>query len=454
MRGTTTAAAVAGNPGNCGRIGRALILVCVIAGCGVTLSACHRAPRGSEPLRVSIYGVDGADWKVIDPLLASGELPHLAALIRDGVRAPFQSILPLASPPVWTTIATGVERAKHGVEQFITQGVPAVLRPGGFLVSSRDRKVPALWTIASQYHVSTAVLGWWATYPAEKIDGVMVSERAFKTREKDLRMLFGGSKTVKTDLVYPPAALQRVADLIVSGPEKSAGEKLDTIIEAMRSEDGAIARSLIRLRDDYHPRLEMILMRGVDVTSHHFWKFHEPDAAVYSEDERPSAAEVARYGEAVRNHYRYVDGLIGELLAGRTAADVTLVVSDHGFEAGRQPFRRGKEQLSGTHKSESASRGIFIAAGGPFRRNVRLDSVSILDVAPTVLHLLGLPVAETLSSTPRLDALEPEWVAAHPVRHVASYPGPAVVLSDETASRDSLVDDAVREQLRSLGYLK
>jgi len=419
----------------------------------ITLASCTNDP--AEPrARVSIYGIDGATWAVIDPLLAAGELPTLRRLIEDGTRAPLRSIKPLVSPPVWTTIATGVPRARHGIDNFIVKGRKHVSRPGGRLISSQDRKIHALWNIASQFDLRVAVLGWWATYPAEEVDGVIVSERALKTREDDLASLFGGRDASQIGLAYPPEVFPEIASILTRTPDLPADtESSQVALRSLQIEDQVLAELLRLQRTARGPfDLELVLMRGVDVISHHFWKYHEPDAPAYDETTRPSPAEVAKYGEVVRDHYREVDRLIGGLIEGKRDSDVVLIVSDHGFEAGMQPQR--DKMLSGTHKSDAALDGIFIASGGPFRKGAQLDTASILDITPTVLRLLGLPIAETITGKPLDAALDADWLKAHPIRHVGAYQGPPVQIPEGGLDNQSPVDEAVLEQLRRLGYLE
>ena len=93
-----------------------------------------------DRLHVTIIGIDGATWRVLDPLLARGELPNFERLIASGVRAPLASEPPLISPPIWTTIATGVSRKEHGIRRFAIKN--------GELISARQRRAPALWTLA------------------------------------------------------------------------------------------------------------------------------------------------------------------------------------------------------------------------------------------------------------------------------------------------------------------
>jgi predicted AlkP superfamily phosphohydrolase/phosphomutase len=418
----------------------ALALLALIVGCG--------EPR----LQVTILGIDGATWRVIDPLLARGELPNLQHLIDSGVRAPLRSERPLISPAIWTTIATGASREQHGIRRFA--------KSGAGLVSTRDRQVPALWTLASRQGLRSAVIGWWATYPAEAIEGAIVSERALKTREEDLHLRFrGGLRAPElARLTHPPEALELLAATLFQMPERTEGETdEDWLLTRVRAEDVAALATLAGLRDGMGPfDLELVLVRGVDPVSHTFWRYYEPDAAAYAELPLMSEGEAARYASAVEDHYRFVDALLGDLPARSTSDRVTFVLSDHGFSAHVETLPRGTV-ITGHHKDAEAVDGIFIAAGGPVRGGGgRATGASIYDIAPTVLHLLGLEVADTLAGSVLSEIFEPEWAAAHPVRRRDAYPGPPVDLTEgaESGDRDSGVDARLREELRALGYIE
>jgi hypothetical protein len=409
------------------------------------LLAC--SPDSPERFRVTLVGIDGATWEVIDELLDAGELPYMSKLIDTGVRAPLRSIRPLLSPAVWTTIATGRTRKHHGIHRFN--------RRGGGLVSSYDRQVPALWTLANGAQLRTAVIGWWATYPAERVRGVVVSERALKTRDDDVRNMVRAAiaEPSETLLVRPPEVMSTVADLIRAVPESDADEsEYDRVPRVMRAEDAAVARSLVRLRESHGPfDLELILLRGVDPVSHYFWKFREPDAPAYR-GRRPEAESLARYAATIEDHYRFVDQLLGEL-GGGTPEHAILLLSDHGFEAGSQKHRG--DRLSGTHKSDLALDGIFIASGGPFRSSVRLERVSILDIAPMTLNLLGLPTPDVLEGEVETMAFEPGWLSDHPVRVAQGYPPTTPPPArDGAGEAPSPADERIEQELRALGYIE
>ena len=128
------------------------------------LVACNGKDAPAAPAshpKVAIFGVDGATFDVIDPLIAQGKLPHLAALIERGARCVLHSDIAEGSSPVlWAHLATGVRKAEHGITGFTHQvdGKQALL-------TSQDRRVPAIWNMVDTRGGSVGVIGWWNTWP-------------------------------------------------------------------------------------------------------------------------------------------------------------------------------------------------------------------------------------------------------------------------------------------------
>jgi predicted AlkP superfamily phosphohydrolase/phosphomutase len=63
-------------------------------------------------------GLDGASWNVLEPLLQSGELPHLSALRERGASAVLESTVPFYTGPAWASFATASSPAAHGIYDF------------------------------------------------------------------------------------------------------------------------------------------------------------------------------------------------------------------------------------------------------------------------------------------------------------------------------------------------
>ena len=98
----------------------------------------------------------------------------LERVINGGVMAGLASVRPMLSPMLWNSIATGKRPFKHGVCGFteVDYELNSVIP-----VSTSSRKCKALWNILNEAGLRTHVIGWFATHPAETIDGVCVTDR-------------------------------------------------------------------------------------------------------------------------------------------------------------------------------------------------------------------------------------------------------------------------------------
>jgi len=140
------------------------------------MSCARPAPAPAPPPapRVIFVGLDGADWQLLDRLMADGTIPNLAALARDGSRGPLRTQHPPLSPLVWTTMMTGVSPLRHRILDF-TRFNPVTRQREP--ITSDERAVPAIWNMVSSTGRRVDVVGLWATYPPEKVNGTIVSDR-------------------------------------------------------------------------------------------------------------------------------------------------------------------------------------------------------------------------------------------------------------------------------------
>ncbi len=152
---------------------------------------------------VIVIGVDGAEWKVIRKLWQEGELPHLRALADRGVSSVLKSAY-ASSPVIWTTIATGHVPAIHGITGFVVPGPK-----GDVPVSSALRRVPAIWNLLTLVGLKVAVLGWYVTWPAEEVNGLMVTDRVARPTLQDRVYPGRSAPRSRPDSRGPPRAADR-----------------------------------------------------------------------------------------------------------------------------------------------------------------------------------------------------------------------------------------------------
>ena len=140
--------------------------------------------------RVLLVGWDGADWKVINPMLDAGKMPNLSRIVENGVIGSLATLYPALSPMLWTTIATGKRPFKHGILGFSEPAPGGGVRP----ITNLSRTTRAIWNITTLLNLPSNVVGWWPSHPAEPILGCMVSDhyhKAVDQKEKPWPMIPG-----------------------------------------------------------------------------------------------------------------------------------------------------------------------------------------------------------------------------------------------------------------------
>jgi tetratricopeptide (TPR) repeat protein len=423
--------------------------------------------------RAVVIGIDGADWRVIEPLIAAGRMPNLAALRERGSWGPVQTLAELPiSPVVWTSVATGKVPSKHGVTWFLVDQPDGTRVP----VRSHNRKVKALWNLLAQRGKTPIVLGWWATYPAEDVGpGIVVSDAlgfhgfGRTAREGDPRQKTHPPELFeKMDALMPPEqqiSPEFAARFMHLPAEEYRKRRFDPAQQASADPTNRVQlfQQYAVTAQGYTAMAEALLVRPydlflvyfeqVDSLSHLFMKHAPPKL------EWVDAQEFEQFQDVVSEWYAYQDELLGRVLAkidqGTTAV---FVMSDHGFKSGERRIRSEQAIDLRTAHLDHEPDGIFLAAGPGVRRGAKLEGASVLDLAPTVLHYLGLPVAKDMDGAVLQSLFEPESAAARPIEYVASYEGgepaakPAVAQAQEPVDPAQL--DANVAALETLGYVQ
>jgi len=149
--------------------------------------------------------------------------------------------------------------------------------------------------------------------------------------------------------------------------------------------------------------------------------------------------------------YAYHDMMLGRLLE-LAGDDATVVVlSDHGFQSDHnRPTAIPSEPAGPAH--EHREQGIFVACGPGIRRGGTVEGASLLDVTPTLLAILGLPVGADMDGRPLVEIFETP-PAVETIPSWDEIPG-----EDGSHPPDRTVDPAeskeALEQLIALGYIE
>jgi hypothetical protein len=433
----------------------ALVLALLGGACGPT--------RPLHP--VVVVGIDGLEPTVVAKLLAEGRLPNLARFAREGVIGRLGSMVPTWSPVLWTTIATGQEPEAHGIDFFQD--------PEGRPYTSNARRVPALWNLASDLGLSVDCVGWWNTWPAEPIEGRMLSSYAAQAQAQLIWK--PGVWDSLEEQTWPPGLASELRPYMVFVSDAAAvREKLFDAFPRPGALDPVTGKSVTDLGWTYAADLTSaavaahLLETGPadltlaylalpDVAGHRFWKFHEPDAFRFevSRDERAS------FGEYVEVAHVEADRLLGEILASAPPTADVIVLSDHGMHANPDALDDPVTGSTGHHQGGApgvvALRGPLVTRRGNLLASEDRALGHVLEIAPLVLHLLGAEVPghwpAVLDGRLELEELlDPAWVASHPMMF-----GPDRDAGFRPATPSRLpaedVDRAFQESFSALGYV-
>lgn len=404
-------------------------------------------------VRIVLVGLDGLDWDIAQPLMDAGRMPALSALAARGTRARLQSIAPILSPVVWTSMATGRRPQDHGILDFLGTDAKGGVVP----VTSNLRRVKAFWNVMSDASVETAVVGWWATWPAEPVRGVIVSDRvAYQLFGLDQReppsagKVFPAKewKELEPLVVRPRDIVPRDVEPFLS-PSPSRMDAQDK--ELIEQFAGVLAQSRtyaaigLHLESQRRPRVGAYYFGATDTAAHLFMRYAPPPLPEID------AGRQQRYRAMVDRVYELHDRILARFVEGAGEHAVVIVASDHGFRSGSARLMHESRVESATAADWHEPQGVLVMAGEGVRRGAELAEASVLDVFPTMLALLGMPVADDLAGRVLEDALEPGFLAAHPLRRVPTFEtGPPRADAIAQASPE---DRAILEQLVAIGYV-
>jgi len=394
-------------------------------------------PKEDAP-HVRLILLDGASLDFIRGRVAAGQLPNFGRILDYGAAMDLATVKPTQAVPVWAAAMTGKYPAKNGVRSDAVYRVtpdddnPVSLLPDycfaqslvyeGFVradaqLTSSSLHARTLWDILTDYAIASGITNLPLTRPAHVDRGYIVSDSFDEATQDPLRL-------ADRQAAYPTAAVDTGRDVFDAWQARpwsdaiakvSPGEEAPIGVQTAVW-DHAYSDTASILDQEFAPRLTAVRYEGLNT----FGKW-------YLQDAEPERFGQIGGGDRARSildrYYTYIDVEVGRVINDLSPNDLLVVVSGFGMEEVAWPKRvlarlLGRSDPNGGH--ERAPDGFLIAYGTNVARG-RFPRGAIVDVAPTVLYYMGLPIGRDMDGYARTDLFWPGFALAHTLKFIGTH---------------------------------
>lgn len=362
-------------------------------------------------LNVIVLGVDGLDWFLIGKYVDEGLLPNFTRVLRSAIKGDVTADHPTLPQVGWTIMGRG---------RPLTEAESATVSGQG------DRRLfgvaPDLAALVESAGGRAVAVGWPASWPLVSGDESVVAPYAPDAAEHTRSLapaLFEGApgQTSETTLgkVVDEAVRRNLetidtdfaSDIHAGGGDGDLGSEDLTAVKWSYLADRTTMDVAGRLIAEREPDLAMVYLGGLDAAVHRFVGQAMPE---YFEG---VALPNTSCSDVVPNYYRFVDDALGRLLRLTDERSFVIVVSAYGVHPSvAAPPSTGGHELDPP--------GMIMFRGPHLPRHGRTLEVATVDIAPTVLATLGLPMPPDLGGRVLADAVPEGLLEAYPPRILAS----------------------------------
>jgi len=386
--------------------------------------------------RLRVLAIDAGSLEFIARATAEGRLPNFGRILDRGAVMHLATIHPTSAEAVWAAAVTGKLPLENGIRSAgiydLRYGSDAVqLLPNycfayqlvrfGFLVerphTSATLRAQPLWSVLSAHGISVGVVAWPLTEPPPPVRGYVVSDTYLREPAPLSHALRSPGVSPETVRAAVGRALEDPAD--ASGAVPAAMTPLQVRDRTAGRIDRASDRVARELDALFRPQVTFTRYQSLDPIGHYFLRYATPSVFgdLPDEEHRSLAAVLER-------HYRLIDEAIGRAIEALGPDDLLLVVSGFGMEPmgiGKRILERaiGDPDLNGTH--DAAPDGFLMAYGSQVAPGRLITRASIVDLAPTILYVLGLPIGRDMAGFARTDLFQREFTDEYPITFIPTY---------------------------------
>ena len=384
---------------------------------------------------VQLVLLEGAAMRFIRQRVAAGQLPNFGNLLDRGAVIDLATLKPTQAETVWTAAATGKYPPKNGVRSGIRRIQADDVNPVDLLpdycfahglvlqsfvteedYTSASLRARPMWDILGDWGLASGVLNWPVSQPAQITFGYLVSDQFDEGQSHPLRLAQAG---------WPTTAMAIAREAFDDWQARSWHDVLSPAspaevepagVERVRW-DRAYHAAALELDREFPTHMTAVRYEGLDVFGHSALRDAEPELFGQIGRVDPQRSLLGRY-------YSELDLEIGRMMSDLAPGDLLLVVS--GFGMDREAVikqlvarARGEPQRPGSH--DDAPDGFLVAFGTHVAPNQSLPRGAIVDIAPTVLYYLGVPVGRDMDGFARSDLFRRSYTVEHPIAYIATH---------------------------------
>ena len=355
--------------------------------------------------RATLLGLEGLSLDFFIPLVAEAKIPNFSWLMENGSWGRLGSFAPNESFVLNASMATGKLPFRHRSVSALNFILPEA--PEGLEVLPRYilfRQMTRLGLLSAVPKVKA---------PQAMTVAEIVTANAASAIDWGWPLECEPQPEPK-----PEAKADKTLQLVLPGEGALVDRRLAVVRAAVQCDEKREERAFAG-RTPVPPAYFHLLAGGLNAVQTTFYKYSFPSSfGIIDQD------DINRYGSVIERYYAFYDQLVGKYLASLKDDELLIVYSPFGIEP-LPLWKRvvewilGNREISAYH--ENAPDGVVFFYGQGIRKGQNIEGVRLIDLAPTVLYYLGLPVGRDMDGVVRSGLFQPEFTAENPVLSIASY---------------------------------
>ncbi len=352
--------------------------------------------------KVTIIGLEGLSFDVMIPLINEDKLPNFSWLMEEGSWGRLENFSPAQPLILNSSFNSGKLPSKHRQISLYRYQV---------LKSDRPFEVTPRFIFFGQL-LRTKLLSRSKATPT--------------LSSKDLWAIFEDNKTPYLVEDWPYSRK-------ISEPTQKAMTRFNLIFEDLKFDtsllfekaktaffsDFEFEDQLMQKKNETQPQIVYFMLNGLNKVQSYFYKFTFPD--MFGNIEQDA---INKYSSVIERYYQFYDDIIGKYLASRKEDELLIVYSPHGIEPlplwkRATEWLLGSEDISAYH--DLAPEGVVFFYGREILRAQNIEGMRLIDIAPTLLNFLGLPVGKDMDGIVYSSIFRDEFKMENPVLYISSY---------------------------------